>query len=510
MLIVCVFITVSLGLLTHSSRATQLPTGISNRFDSFAPVRDGPNEVKWLVDGKDYVSEVADGINNATYEVLITGWEFCYNLSLKRSNSNNATEEWRLDMLLKKKAMEGVQIYILLYNDPIDVLKLGNKDANVLVNANITVLHHPHDWFRNTVRWSHHEKLVVIDRGLAFVGGIDLALRRWDTSNHRLTDKDFPNSSRLPWHDASCMFNGEPALDVANHFIQRLNAIRTRHKLPEHRPNVIHRIQNPSTRNSKIQVVRSATSWSANQRLENSILKAYLHAINVSNHSIYIENQFFVGPQDDTTIKNTIQKSLVDRIVRADENNEDFHVMVVLPLKSDLPGEFCELSNLSSPNFLELQTQKIYFTLFKGVKSLFGKLIVKNVSVEKYISVYGLRTYDLINDILTTEQIYVHSKVIIVDDRLTIIGSANINDRSMLGYRDSEVDVIIEDQEMIVVKMNGNSHKVGEFSHSLRCHLIKEHLGILKGLHVDIDVSDPISQHFRKSLTKIAARNTQI
>ena len=185
-------------------------------------------------------------------------------------------------------------------------------------------------------------------------------------------------------------------------------------------------------------------------------------------------------------------------------------MMVVLPLKSDLPGEFCELSNLSSPNFLELQTQKIYFTLFKGVKSLFGKLIVKNVSVEKYISVYGLRTYDLINDILTTEQIYVHSKVIIVDDRLTIIGSANINDRSMLGYRDSEVDVIIEDQEMIVVKMNGNSHKVGEFSHSLRCHLIKEHLGILKGLHVDIDVSDPISQHFRKSLTKIAARNTQI
>ncbi len=228
-----------------------------------------------------------------------------------------------------------------------------------------------------------------------------------------------------------------------------------------HRPNVIHRIQNPSTRNSKIQVVHSATSWSANQRLENSILNAYLHAINVSNHSIYIENQFFVsGPHDDTTIKNTIQKSLVDRIVRADENNEDFHVMVVLPLKSDLPGEFCELSNLSSPNFLELQTQKIYFTLF-----------VKNVSVEKYISVYGLRTYDLINDILTTEQIYVHSKVMIVDDRLTIIGSANINDRSMLGYRDSEVDVIIEDQEMIVVKMNGNSHKVGEFSHSLRCHL---------------------------------------
>ncbi len=98
----------------------------------------------------------------------------------------------------------------------------------------------------------------------------------------------------------------------------------------------------------------------------------------------------------------------------------------------------------------------------------------------------------------------------IVDDRLTILGSANINDRSMLGYRDSEIDVIIEDQERIAGKMNGKPHKVGEFSHSLRCRLIKEHLGILKGLNVDIDVSDPISQHFLKNLTKTATRNTRI
>ncbi len=175
--------------------------------------------------------------------------------------------------------------------------------------------------------------------------------------------------------------------------------------------------------------------------------------------------------------------------------------MVVLPLKSDLPGEFCANS------FLHRVTKRIYFTLFRGVKSLFGKL--KNVSVdhEKYISVYGLRTHDL--NTLITEQIYVHSKVMIVDDRLTIIGSANINDRSMVGDRDSEVDVIIEDNEMIAGKMNGKSHKVGNFSHSLRCRLIEEHLG-LNDSNVDIDVRDPISQHFRKHLTETAARNTQI
>ncbi len=510
-----VFMTVNLGLLTQSTEAV----GRSNRFDSFAPVRDGSNEVKWLVDGEDYMSEVADAINNATYEVLITDWEFRYNLSLKRSNSKNATEEWRLDMLLKKKAMEGVHIYILLYNEPpMSNLSLGNEAADVLnKNANITILYNPYYgfnpyfWRWNSVLWSHHEKLVVIDRSLAFVGGIDLALGRWDTSDHRLTDNnDSPNSSRLPWHDVSCMFNGEPALDVARHFIQRFNALRHWYKLSEHHPTITHRIQNPSTKNSKIQVVHSVAGWSANQHQENSILKAYLHAIDVSNHSIYIENQFFVsGPQDDRKIKNTIQKSIVDRIVRADENNEDFHVMIVLPLKPDLPGEFCERYHFR-PNLLELQTKKLYFTLFRGVKSLFGKLSVKNVTAEKYISVYGLRTYDLVNDIPTTEQIYVHSKVMIVDDRLTIIGSANINDRSMVGNRDSEVDVIIEDKEMNAGKMNGKSHEVGAFSHSLRCQLLKEHLGMLKDLNVDIDVSDPISQHFRDNLAKIAARNTQI
>ena len=56
---------------------------------------------------------------------------------------------------------------------------------------------------------------------------------------------------------------------------------------------------------------------------------------------------------------------------------------------------------------------------------------------------------------------------------MTVIGSANINDRSMLGYRDSEVDVIIEDKDMIEGQMNGESYLVGKFSHGLRFHLFR-------------------------------------
>ena len=59
--------------------------------------------------------------------------------------------------------------------------------------------------------------------------------------------------------------------------------------------------------------------------------------------------------------------------------------------------------------------------------------------------------YDVSIDKLkfVTEELYVHSKLMIVDDRIAIIGSANINDRSMVGFRDSEICAIIEDNDLI-------------------------------------------------------------
>ena len=65
-------------------------------------------------------------------------------------------------------------------------------------------------------------------------------------------------------------------------------------------------------------------------------------------------------------------------------------------------------------------------------------------SISRYFGVYGLRAHDSLGDKLVTEPVYVHSKIMIVDDRMTIIGSANINERSMNGGRDSEVAVVIE------------------------------------------------------------------
>jgi phospholipase D1/2 len=61
----------------------------------------------------------------------------------------------------------------------------------------------------------------------------------------------------------------------------------------------------------------------------------------------------------------------------------------------------------------------------------------------KYIQFYSLRTHDKINNVPVTEMIYIHSKLIIIDDKIVIMGSANINDRSLLGNRDSELAVLI-------------------------------------------------------------------
>ena len=559
-----------------------------HRFDSFAPVWEGNSEAKWFVDGEDYMSEVGDAIHSAKHEIFITDWQMNPDIFLKRPEAGVRSLEWRLDKLLLKKASEGVRIYILLYWETksflmFDILDTGSEHVpRILTHKNITVVRHPiHSTIvknpEDLLRWSHHEKVIVIDRSIAFVGGIDLAFGRWDTHEHSLVDdhpphlcvheekhceqpvdkepkkcqrwigKDYGNTfvggsrtdfdkplldyidrrkvPRMPWHDVSCMFTGAAVLDVAKHFIQRYNFINTcswlswmlygcRQLSMEswYNEENNYTLSNPSASNVSIQVVRSLSEWSAGQPQEDSIHKAYLHAIKKSQHFIYIENQFFISSQPNNKprkVFNGIQQAICDRIVRAYEENEDFHVFIVLPLQPELPGHWGTGSDKDRVSYWN------YATLFSGEDSLMSRLKEKlpsTVNIHHYLSVYGLRTHGILDNSVVTEIIYVHSKIMIVDDRLAIIGSANINDRSMLGDRDSEVDVVIEDREMIEGTMNGRAYPVGRFSHGLRCHLFKEHLGLLgdKKAVIELDVEDPLRFEFCTELSKIASSNTHI
>ena len=186
--------------------------------------------------------------------------------------------------------------------------------------------------------------------------------------------------------------------------------------------------------------------------------------------------------------------------------------MVMTPLKPEFPGDWD--SNDFNGDALRSVTLWTQSTICHREDSLFKKLEKKNIPkdiAKNYFSVYSLRKYELIEGNFVTEIVYVHSKIMIVDDRVAIIGSANINDRSMLGERDSEVAVIIEDLDMIDGKMNGVDFKVGTFAHSLRCDLFKEHLGLLddKENEFEIAIHDPLANSFIDGVSARADINTK-
>lgn len=79
-----------------------------------------------------------------------------------------------------------------------------------------------------------------------------------------------------------------------------------------------------------------------------------------------------------------------------------------------------------------------------------------------------------------SEELYIHSKVLIADDRLVICGSANLNDRSQLGDHDSEIAVVIEDPTPIDSRMAGQPYTASRFAAGLRRQLFRKHLGLLK------------------------------
>lgn len=161
------------------------------RYRAFAPVRKQCQAV-WYVDGKDYMSALADAIMAAESEVLITDWQMNPEIFLKRPDSGVASLDWRLDKLLLKKADEGVRVSILLYWEVKHFYDLGSDHVVKLLgqHKNIEVHRHPDliTGLSEAFRWSHHEKMVIVDRTVAFIGGIDLCYGRWDTRNHDLMD----------------------------------------------------------------------------------------------------------------------------------------------------------------------------------------------------------------------------------------------------------------------------------------------------------------------------------
>jgi phospholipase D1/2 len=234
-----------------------------HRYSSFAPPRgfsDG-SEAQWFIDGRAAFEAIATAIENARSEIFIAGWWLCPDLYLRRPFGTH--EASRLDHLLESKAKTGVQIYILMYKEVALALKINSnysKQRLLGLHENIKVLRFPDHFSSGVYLWSHHEKLVIVDHHVCFLGGLDLCFGRYDSPEHQVSDfpsqmwpgKDYynpresePNSwedamkdeldrqkfPRMPWHDVHCALWGPPCRDVARHFVQRWNYAK-RNKAP--------------------------------------------------------------------------------------------------------------------------------------------------------------------------------------------------------------------------------------------------------------------------------------
>ena len=258
---------------------------------------------------------------------------------------------------------------------------------------------------------------------------------------------------------------------------------------------------------SNVQVLRSASEWSAGiKKTEHSILNGYYELISNAKHYIYIENQFFVSKSwteqerkackhsISDIVKNEIALYLRKRIEKAFENKENFKVFIFVPL---LPGFAGEPED--SPTL-----QLICKHTYAGICRNYGLSLIEQLYKKmgnawtNYIGFYSLRNHCLVNGVPKTEIVYIHSKLMIVDDNKVLIGSANINDRSMLGTRDSEFAVIIKEKKQLINKkcnrnfvMDGNNnYRAANFATNFRKELMAEHLGIKDD---DPVLDDPVS-----------------
>ncbi|XP_056289759.1 phospholipase D1 isoform X2 [Pseudoliparis swirei] len=616
-----------------------------HRFGSFA--REEVNiPTKWYVNGRTYMEDVANALEEAKEEIFITDWWLSPEIFLKRPVVEG--NRWRLDFVLKRKAQQGVRIFVMLYKEV--ELALGtnseySKRTLLMLHPNIKVMRHPDHVSSAVYLWAHHEKIIVIDQSVAFVGGIDLAYGRWDDLEHRLTDvgsvtlshleqaetassnmaapangggaqtngraiftvtdsvdqprlkgqgrmkrtrfsirrqlqkhgltqadsdseleeeensgsvrslqtgvgellgntrfwhgKDYCNfvfkdwiqldkpfddfinrhtTPRMPWHDISSVVHGKAARDVARHFIQRWNftkLVKPKYRslsypylLPKsHTTAEEQRYQVPGCTHAKVQILRSACDWSAGIKYhEESIHNAYVHVIQSSRHFIYIENQFFISCADNRHVFNKIGDAIAERIIRAYKEGNRFRVYVVTPLLPGFEGDI----NTGGGSAIQAVMHFNYRTMNRGDQSIISQLKREMGDLWiNYISIAGLRTHAELEGKLVTELIYVHSKMLIADDNTVIIGSANINDRSMLGKRDSEVAVIVEDSETVTAVMDGQEYQAGRYALKLRLECFRMILGA--NTDTSIDVSDPLSDHFYKEVwMATCARNASI
>ena len=350
------------------------------------------NRVEILIDGANVLPRMAEDIAAAESDVNLSGWHFSAELDLTRGEHPTI-----LRNLLAELAGRA-QVRVLTWKgSPVPVFRPTRGDVSSMLGR-LGKSNQIECVSDTCVRqWHcHHEKTIVIDDRIAYVGGIDLTLDGgdpFDTSEHRAR-------GRVGWHDAAVRLEGPIVADVANHFRMRWHGA-TDERLPEPPPSS----GSGSVTLQRLRTVPEGIFQRSLPKGDFSILASYMGALRSARKLIYLENQFLWSPE--------IVGVLADKL--RDPPADDFRIVVLLPAQAN---DGADVS-----------------------RGQVAALIHADDGAGRFLAATIFARSGTIRD-----TIYVHSKIGIVDDRWLTIGSANLNEHSL--FNDSEVNVLTLDEEL--------------------------------------------------------------
>jgi len=345
-----------------------------------------------LVDGAVALPRMAAEIRAARSRVHIAGWFFSPEFALVRD-----AEPVVLRNLLAEVAERAHVRVIAWAGAPVPVFRPARGSVRRM-RATLTdgtriqcVLD-----ARERPLHCHHEKTIVVDDRVAFVGGIDLTLLagdRYDTNAH-------PDRAAVGWHDIAVRLEGPAVADVAAHFAMRW------HELTDEDLGPVDPVA--PTGPHEVQIVRTVPEriYRRVPRGDFRILSAYLGALRAARRLVYIENQFLWSPE--------VAAVLRDKLARPPEDG--FRIVCVLPSKPNNGGD--------------------------DTRGMLAELIDADAGAGRILACTLYARADAHAD-----PIYVHAKAAVVDDTWMTIGSANLNEHSL--FNDTEMNIVTRDPGVI-------------------------------------------------------------
>lgn len=396
-----------------------------------------------LIDGRDYYQAFYHAAKTADHYLLISGWQFTSNVALLRGADAQGADgalgflEF-LNQLCERKS--GLHIYLLAW----DYSMIYSLDRewfqdwifNGKTNERLRFCYDRADAFDA----SHHQKFVVVDGSLGFVGGLDLCASRWDERDHRADNAlrvDSDGKSYRTFHDLQTYHTGPLVGQLAELFQQRWQTVCGDClvlPVPERTPNSLPFQASIDIGPATVAISRTEVKANNHDKPILEIRQLFIDAIDAAEQLIYIENQYCSSE--------AIGKALIERM----KQRRRPRLQIVLIIAKAAEAFLEQLS-------IDIAQSRIIRSLRETA-----------ADTGHALGIYYPASADAEGAEVDT---YIHSKLLLVDDRFLSVGSANINNRSM-GY-DTELNVAWDD-----VPGSALSAKI----RSVRVDLLAEHTGL--------------------------------